>query len=257
MPPTPSITPTKTLSGIYPVRFRADLPREVADDYWVGPHAELVKRGGHIYEYNQYHFSETDHGYWPATPTVGTHPAELFRWDGVTEVRLRDFPEMARAAYRMLGTIFHDEQNVFDNVLGHICGPGGGTWWTDRHDPAAGHRTVLLLRRRRGVPLRAFRAFVHRRFGQALHDVGALDVRSYSFLPGTGIAHRTPGLSHAYPPSHRHDGAIVFGLPSRDDVDDLLAEPELKAVVDEQADTLTAVHAYTVDRAVPVIEVPR
>ena len=43
MTPTPSITPTKTLSGIYPVRFRADLPRQIADDYWTGPHAELVK----------------------------------------------------------------------------------------------------------------------------------------------------------------------------------------------------------------------
>lgn len=257
MAPTPPTALTKTLSGIYPVRFRADLPREVADNYWTTTHAELVKRGGHICEYNQYHFSSTDHGYWPATPTVGTQPSDLFRWDGVTEVRLRNFSEMARAGYRMLGTIFLDEQNVFDNVLGHVCGPGGGTRWTNHHEPAVGHRTVLLLRRRRGVPLREFRAFVHRRFGQTLHDAGALDVRSYSFLPVTGIAHRTPGLSHTYPPSHRHDGAIVFGLPGRGDVDDLLASPEVKAVVDEQSETLTAVHAYAVERTVPVIEEPR
>src|SRR5262249_28646538 len=99
-------TPIKTLSGIYPVRFRADLPRDVADEYWAGPHAELVKRGGHIFEYNQYHFSDRDHGYWPASATVGTYPMDLFRWDGVTEVRLRNFTEMARAAHGMLGTIF-------------------------------------------------------------------------------------------------------------------------------------------------------
>ncbi|WP_440713631.1 hypothetical protein [Gordonia sp. FQ] len=249
--------PIKTLSGIYPIRLRADLPRDVAAGYWAGPHAELVKRGGHIYEYNQYHLSDDDHGYWPATPTVGTLPPDLFKWDGVTEVRLRNAAEMARAARGMLETIVHDEQNVFDNVLGHICGPRGGSWWTTHHDPSVGHRTVLLLRRRRGVPLRRFRAFVHQRFGQVLHDGGALDVRAYTFLPITGVAHRTRGLSHAYPPSHRHDGAVVFGLNSRDDLEDFLATPELKALVEKQSTALTAVHAYSVDHTIPVIEIPR
>lgn len=257
MTPPLVTTPIKTLSGIYPIRFRADQLRDVAANYWAGPHAELVKRGGHIYEYNQYHFSADDHGFWPATPTVGTFPVDLFKWDGVTEVRLKNATEMARAAHGMLDTIFRDEQNVFDNVLGHICGPRGGSWWTTHHDPSVGHRTVLLLRRRRGIPLRRFRAFVHQRFGQALNDGGALDVRAYTFLPITGIAHRTPGVSHAYPPSHRHDGAVVFGLNAREDLDDFLAAPELRALVDEQSTTLTAVHAYSVDRTVSVIEIPR
>lgn len=257
MTPMPATMPIRTLSGIYPVRFRADLPRDIADEYWTGPHAELVKRGGHIYEYNQYHFSADDHGYWPATPTVGTLPTDLHRWDGVTEVRLRNVTEMARAAYSMLGTIFHDEQNVFDDVLGHVCGPRGGSWWTHRHNPAVGHRTVLLLRRRRGVSLSKFRAFVHGRFGRTLHDCGALDVRAYTFLPFTGITHRTPGLSHNQPLSHRHHGAVIFGLNARDELDDLLTTPELEGLVAEQATTLTAVHAYSVDRTVPVIEVPR
>lgn len=251
------LQPIRTLSAIYPVRFRADLPREVADTYWAGTHAELVKQGGHIFEYNQLHLSENDHGYWPATPTVGTHPADLFRWDGVTEVRLRNIIEMARAAYGMLDTIFHDEQNVFDNVLGHVCGPRGATWWTDRHDPAVDHRTLLLLRRRRGVPVRKFRVFVHERFGPALQASGGLDVRTYSFVPMTGVTHRTPGPLHSYPPSHHHDGAVVFGLPKRDDFDRLVAQREMKDLIADQAAALTAVHAYAVDRTVPVIEVPR
>ncbi|CAM3098664.1 hypothetical protein [Skermania piniformis] len=252
--PVTTTTATKTLSGIYPVRYRADLPRRVADEYWAGPHAELVKRGGHILEYNQYHFAETDHGYWPATPTVGTHPAEMFRWNGVTEVRLRNYPEMARAAYGMLGTIFHDEQNVFDNVLGHVCGPGGGSWWTVGHDPSVGHRTVLLLRRRRGVRRRRFHTFVHNAFGPVLAAAGALDTRAYTFLPFTGIAHRTPGLAHSYPPGHRHDGAIIFGLPHRNDVAGLLSDPAVDDIVAQQAQTLTAVHAYSVARTVSVID---
>jgi hypothetical protein len=245
--------PINTLSAIYPVLLRSDLPRDEADAYWAGPHAELVKRGGHIMEYNQYHLSPTDVGYWPATPTVGVNPDPAFRWDGVTEVRLASFTEMARAAYGMLDTIFRDEQNVFDNVLGHVCGPGGARWWTPTHDPTVGHRTVLMLRRRRGHSYRAFRSFVHTTFGPALDAAGARDVRTYTFLPFTGVAHRTPGTSHIHPPSHRHHGAIIFGLQDRSAIDGLLESPTIRAVIAEQATHLTAVHAYGVDRTVPVI----
>jgi hypothetical protein len=246
------MSPIRTLSAIYPIRLRADLPRDVADAYWAGPHAELVKRGGHIAEYRQYHFSATDHGYWPATPTVGTLPHELFRWDGVTEIRLLNLAEMARAAVGMLDTIFHDEQNVFDNVLGHLCGRGGATRWSGS-TTEPGHRTVLLLRRRRGTPFRQFKQYVHDRLAVALQAAGALDVRAFTFLPITGITHRTPGLAHVYPPSHRHNGAVIFGLPQRDDVPGLLAAPPVAEVIAEQASVLTAVHAYSVDRTEDVI----
>ena len=61
-------TPVPTTSALYPVRLREDLARDVAYAYWAGPHAELVKRLPHVVEYNQHHFSATDHGYWPAIP---------------------------------------------------------------------------------------------------------------------------------------------------------------------------------------------
>src|SRR5438445_5383073 len=62
---SPMNTPVPTTSAIYPVRLREDLPREVACSYWAGRHAELVRRLPHLIEYNQHHFSATDHGYWP------------------------------------------------------------------------------------------------------------------------------------------------------------------------------------------------
>ena len=81
-------TPVPTTSALYPVRLRADLPRDVAYRYWAGQHAEIVKRLPHVVEYNQYHFSATDHGYWPATPTVGTIVPPSWPLDGLTEVRI-------------------------------------------------------------------------------------------------------------------------------------------------------------------------
>jgi len=104
-----------------------------------------------------------------------------------------------------------------------------------------------------GVPLKRFPAF-DGHFGPALQRAGALDVRAYTFLPITGIAHRTPGLAHSYPPSHRHNGAIVFGLADRDDLGALLATPDIKSVIEQQAESLTAVHAYSVERTISVID---
>ena len=64
--------PTRTTSAIYPLGLRTDLARDVAREYWANQHAEKVKRLPNLVEYNQYHFSNSDRGYWPATPTVGT-----------------------------------------------------------------------------------------------------------------------------------------------------------------------------------------
>jgi len=244
--------PIRTTSGLYPLRLRADLPRDVAYAYWAGPHAEIARRLPNLLEYNQYHFSATDHGYWPATHTVGTTIPSSWPIDGMTEVRL---PGMA-AALRVpphMREVFFDEQNVFEHCIGHLTGPGGGRWWTTGHDDSVGHRTVLLLRRRRGVSGRSFRAFMHTELGPALHTAGAQDLRTYAFLPLVPRAHTTFAVSHENPAHRRHHGAVVFGSGSRAEVEDIIASPEIAAAVKDQHLTCTAVHAFAVDRTVPVI----
>jgi len=245
-------TPLPTTSALYPVRLREDLARDIAYAYWAGPHAEIVRRLPHLVEYNQYRFSATEHGYWPATPTVGTIVPPSRPLDGLTEVR---FPSMA-TAFRVplhMREVFLDEQNVFEHVLGHQTGPRGGRWWTTGHDDSVGHRTVLLVRRRRGVSGRAFRVFIHRQLGPALHAAGARDLRTYALLPLVTMAHNTFGVSHRNPPHRRYHGAVVLGADTRAHVEDLIASPEVAAVVKDQHLTCTAVHAFGVDRTVPVI----
>ena len=112
---------------------------------------------------------------------------------------------------------------------------------------------MLLLRRRRGVPGRAFRTFVHRQLGPALNAAGARDLRTYTFLPLTAMAHTTFGVSHANPALHRYHGAVVFGANARAEVGDIIASADTTHAVTDQHLTCTAVHAYTVDRTVPVI----
>jgi hypothetical protein len=151
--------------------------------------------------------------------------------------------------------VYFDEQNVFEHCLSQLTGPGGGRWWTTGHDDSVGHRTVLLVRRRRGVSGRAFRAFVHAELGSALHTAGAQDLRTYTFLPLAARAQTTFAVSHENPAHRRHHGALVFGTDSRADIEDLIASPSVTAVVRNQHLACTAVHAFAVDRTVPVIRI--
>jgi hypothetical protein len=73
------------------------------------------------------------------------------------------------------------------------------------------------------------------------------------FLPMAPVAHATFGVSHENPSHRRHHGAVVFGIGTRADVDRVVASPDVAAVVKDQHMTCTAIHAFTVDRTVPVI----
>jgi hypothetical protein len=244
--------PVKTTSFMAPVWFREDLSRDTVIGYWAGPHAQIVERLPNMAEYVQRHFSPTDHGYWPSSPTVGTSVPPSWRCDGLAEVRFVSTAAALTVPVHMR-EVYLDEQNLFQRVLGSVTGPGGGRWWTDGHDDAVDHRTVLLLRRRRGVSGRAFRRYVHERIGPALHEAGAGDLRTYTFLPWSRLVHPALGVCHHNPPSRRYHGCVVVGADSRAAMDEMLKSEQVAGIVADQHRVLTAVHAYTVERTVPVI----
>ena len=67
------------------------------------------------------------------------------------------------------------------------------------------------------------------------------------------MPHRTPGVSHDNPPHRRYHGAVVLGTGTRAELDDVIASPDVTAAVKDQHVICTAVHAFAVDRTVPVI----
>jgi hypothetical protein len=246
--------PRKVTGSVHPVMLRQDMPRDAARAHWAGAHAEILRSVPGIVEYVQQHFSATDHGFWPATPTVGTPIPGDWHLDGFAETRLSTGPDALRTLMHMRG-FFLDEQNCFERVLGHLTGPAGGRWWSDGFDDTVGQRVALLLRRRRGVRRAAFRRFVHDRLGPALHAAGARDLRTYTFIPWTALPHPTPGVSQDNPPHRRYHGAVVFGADDRAALDRLIASDQISAMVAEQHVALTAAHAYAIEMSLPAVRV--
>jgi hypothetical protein len=98
-----------------------------------------------------------------------------------------------------------------------------------------------------------FRRFVYERLASGLLAAGAQDLRAYTFLPYTALAAGSPGVAHDNPIEHRYHGLIVFGINSRAALNKFLKTPPVADVIAAQDTVLTAVHAYSVERTVPVI----
>lgn len=250
--PDPAL-PLQTTSLFGLLMLRDDLPRGVATEYWSTKHGDIVRRTlPGIVEYVQRHFSPTDHSFWPSSEMVGTDVPDAWRLDGYAEIRFEGLGAALRASVHQR-EIFYDEQNAFGRVLGHTTAPGGGRWWTTGHDESVGQRVALLLRHRRGTPRRAFREFVYDRMAPALLGAGVRDLRAYTFLPWSRLVNTTSGVAHDNPPDRRYHGLVNFGLADRAAVDTLLASPQVADIVAAQPTVLTAVHAFGIERSVPVI----
>ncbi|MFJ9024796.1 tannase/feruloyl esterase family alpha/beta hydrolase [Streptomyces sp. NPDC102259] len=107
-----------------------------------------------------------------------------------------------------------------------------------------------------GTVTRVFRKYVHERLGPALRVAGARDLRTYTFLPWTRYVHPTPGVCHDNPAFRRYHASVVMGAESRDAMAGLLTSEQVAGIVADQHTVLTAVHAYTLERRVPVVASP-
>ncbi|WP_265443125.1 hypothetical protein [Flexivirga meconopsidis] len=244
--------PETITAGLFSVRFRDDVPREVAVSHWEHQHADIMRHLPHIDEYRQRQFSAVDHGYWPATPGVGTTISPEYRLDGFAEIRWPNMLGIVRTSFHS-SQILHDEQNLFRHVVGQLA-PRRGRWWPDESTSQIGQHTAVMLRRRQGASRGAFARFVHDELGPALHEAGARDLRTYTFVPSSKVAATSPGVSHQYAVERRIHGGVSFGLNDRGAVDSVLQHPSVAAVIEGQSEVLTGAYAYTIERSDTVID---
>lgn len=239
-------------TGCWLLWLRADLPRDVAREYWRGPHAERVASVSGVDEYRQLHFSAEDHGFWPGPGGGSVFPD--WRVDGMPEVAFARALPAPAALTQSLRVVFPDECNAFDRVLGNMTGPGGGRWFSPERPGEVGARMVVLIRRRPWLAPGAFRGFVHGMLGPALARLPeAAEVRTHVFLPYSWLLWATPAVAHDNPPHRRYHAAVVIGARDRAALDSALGCAEVAATAGAQERCCVALHAYAVEETVVVV----
>jgi hypothetical protein len=245
--------PESTVSMIAPLMMRTDLPKEIILDHWQNGHADKVSKLPNLVEYNQLVFSPDDHGFWPTSGLVGGDIPPDWQLDGAAELRFGSAMAMVSNGFLHGGEIFRDEQNIFHRVIGQVTIPWGGRWWTDGLDTSFDARVAVLFRRRKGTGLSGFRHFLYNSLGPVLNAAGARDLRAYAHFPYTGLENRSLGVNHGNPVQFAYHGSVFFGAENRDAVTEILASPEVTAVIGGQERYFTAVHAYAVEQTVSVV----
>jgi hypothetical protein len=245
--------PVRVSSGSYLVWFRADRPRREIQAYWRETHARIAGKISAMNEYLQHHFSDTDHGFWPAPDGVATEIPKDWRIDGLTEVRIRSFWAGLKSTLFEMRDIARDEQNIFDRVLAKLTPSGGGRWWTGPYQPGIGFRAILLIRVRHEMKGASFRCFIEEELAPAILSAGVMELRTHVFQPGSRFLHRTPAVRHDEPANRNYAGAIIIGAHDRESFDQLIESPPIKATYSTQFRHCLAIHAYAVEGTYPIV----
>ena len=237
---------TKTFASTGALWLRQDRTREQGLEYWRGPHARIASEWSGWLEYRQHHFQPDEPGLWPDVPGVETTIAKESRMDGVAEITFEGAGSPLKGL-RTRKAIFEDERNVFARTVAYMTGPRGGRWWRPGADESVGFRTVVMMRRREGVGLRAFRRWLNDGLGAALDEAtGLLEVRTQAFLPYLKQLWSPPGVDHEEPSAWRYHGAVVLGAADRATLEAALASFSAAPRLSGQPEHCSAIHAYTV-----------
>lgn len=245
------IIPLKVTTGCYPVRFRADLPRDFSKLYWRGPHGQIANKNPAIYEYLQHLFSDDQHGFWPVPVGIGgTIPID-WKMDGVTEVRIKSIWKALWARLFCMRENRLDEENVFDHVLAKNSSPNGSIWWSGEYQSKTGFRTAVFIRARTGKR-KQLCSFLEKELSPALIRAGANELRTHIFTPGSRLTWLTPGVCHREPSNRRYDAMLLIGANNREMLLNILNSESVLNTSEGQKLNCVAIHAYEISRTFPL-----
>lgn len=226
--------------------MRTDLPRELAMDYWRGPHAQLVARAPGRLEYRQHHFDGQSRGSWPAVDGVSTQIPSERRIDGMPEVTFQS-PLAALQGRSHTKKILEDERNVFARTCLYITAPKGARWYSLPNTGPTRARTVVLVRRRATMKPRDFRAFIDETLGPALAAASGLtELRTQVFQPFRESMWKAPGVAHDNPPEHEHHAALFIGAADGPALERALEQASATVGAGKLREACSALHAYDV-----------
>ncbi len=235
--------------------MRTDQPRQQGMDYWKGPHSKIISATPGMEEYRQIHLAADNPGLWPAMSGVETViPAER-RIDGVAEVTFTS-PLSPLRGRKQTRLAYKDEVNVFRRTLLYAGLPNSARWY-DVAGPAdqSGARSLIYLRRRKGVSMGAFRTFLMDELVPALVKTRAMkELRTQVFLPWIEKLWDTPNIAHDNPTDQRFHASLILGFSDTDALRAFFGSGEIETISDELPKFVSAVHAYEVTEALTYVK---
>lgn len=234
---------------------RPDKPREASMSRWKGPHAQIIAATEGFDEYRQLHLAEHNAGLWPATAEVETAIPAGRCIDGVAEVTLASLlsPFQGKAQTKLA---YADEVNLFQRTLMYLGLPGWSRWYAVA--PAGtpvGARSLVLLRRREGVPAVAFRRFLDQELAPALANTGRLlELRSQAFLPWQQGLWDTPNVAHDNAPADQFHASLLLGFADENALAAFFQADALAPLTARLAVFGTAAHAYQLTEAITFVQ---
>ena len=245
---------TKPFTSSILLWMRTDQPRQQGMDHWKGPHSKIISATPGFDEYRQIHLAEDNPGLWPAIRGVETDIPPERRIDGVAEVTLASLlsPLRGRKQTRLA---YKDEVNVFRRTLLY-AGPPYSTRWYDVAGPGeeAGARSLIYLRRRRGVSTRAFRRFLADELVPALIGTGVLrELRTQVFMPWIERLWDTPNVAHDNPTDQRFHASLILGFGDIDAMRAFFDSDAVAMLSGRLPAFVSAIHAYEVSAALTYV----
>jgi len=240
--------PELTFASSVLLWFRQDLPRDAAQAYWRGPHAQIVARSPGFMDYRQHHFAQHNPGSWPAITGVETAIPEARKIDGMPEVILAHVLAPQADREQHTARVFADEANVFARTILYLTTPGAGRRYLHGERGTVRARDVILLRRRPDVAPEVFAQFIDTMFAPTLVANDAVrELNTQLFDAWDETFWDSPGVSHDNAPSDQFQASVVLGFESAEARTQFYAAEDVKALEETIRLNCAAVHAYVVE----------
>ncbi|NEM91115.1 strictosidine synthase [Galbitalea soli] len=249
------IAVSKHFTSSIPLWVRTDQPRHVGMDYWKSPHSGIISATPGTLEYRQLHLADINPGVWPPIAGVETSIPADRKIDGVAEVTFISAlsPLFGRAQTRLA---YQDEVNVFRRTLLYIGAPNWSRWYqVAQPGEGVGARTLVYLRRRRGVSPREFRRAIRQHVVPAMTRLPDVrELRTQDFLPWSARLWNTPNVAHDNPVEQRFHASVILGFADAGARADFLLGTAIETLSANLAAVCSAVHAYEVSETLTFVK---
>lgn len=234
--------------------WRADLPRDVCEDYWRDVHGIMFARVPGLWQARQFRLAANRADLWPAVQGISFDAAEVAQPQGMPHGLFLSEADLAAFGENPIAreTIPDDAHN-FIGRIGALLSPAGHTFVDHVGEPAM----------QGAPPVPTFvLCFVARAEAEAFHHYltehvarpwsthrGVLRLRAEPLPPYDRSVMRSPGVPHQWPNDETYLGWLELAVRDEAVVGELLAG----VAADELAEHVAAVHTYPVREVYTII----